>query len=51
MGELEVGTKSKVVHYASHYLHSNFREFWTKEKSPNGITKFVPILKIGKKNQ
>jgi hypothetical protein len=35
MGELKVGTKRKVVHYASKYLYSNFGEFWTKEKSPN----------------
>jgi hypothetical protein len=35
MGEFEVGTKRKVVHYASNYLDSNFDEFWTQEKSPN----------------
>jgi hypothetical protein len=32
-------TKRKVIHYASHYLYSNFGEFWIKEKSPNGIYK------------
>jgi hypothetical protein len=32
MGEFEVGTKMKVVHYASKYLYSNFCEFWTKKK-------------------
>ncbi len=49
-GEIRSGTKRKVVHYASHYLYSNFGEFWTKEKSPNEITKFVLVLKFWKKN-
>jgi hypothetical protein len=35
MGELEVGTKRKVVHYDTNYLYSNFCEFWKNEKLPN----------------
>jgi hypothetical protein len=50
-GEFEVRTKRKVVHYASHYLYPNVGKFWTKERSPKGITKFVLVLKFWKKNQ
>jgi hypothetical protein len=38
--EFEVGTKSKVVIYASKYLYTKFGEFWTSERSPFWILKF-----------
>jgi hypothetical protein len=40
MGELEVGTKSKVVPYTSNYLYAKFGEFLTSGRSPFSISKF-----------
>jgi hypothetical protein len=43
-----VGTKRKVVHYASNYLYSNFGEHYTAGRSPFWISKFG-CLKILRK--
>jgi hypothetical protein len=38
--EFEVGTKRKVIPYASKYLYAKFGEFWTSGKSLFRISKF-----------